>query len=87
MPIDCCTRPVFDAPSKPGIAHTVAQWLQETGERTLTRLRVMFSRRQRPVVDVPLTAVFEADRGAYAEDVPQEDTESVAVEERTHVSV
>jgi hypothetical protein len=66
----------------------MVQWLQETGERVVTRLWAVFSRR-RPTVEVPVAAVCEADRGAYADDLSQieEDPESVGVEERTHVSV
>jgi hypothetical protein len=89
MPLDCCTRPLFDAPSKPGVVHAVTQWLQKTGVVALTRLRVVFSRRQRSAGDVPLVAVCDADRDAYAEEVLhlEESTESAAVEERTPVSV
>jgi hypothetical protein len=89
MPIDCCTRPLFDASPNAAMERSVVQWLQETGERVVTRLRAVFSRHCRSTVDVPVAVVCEADRGVYADDMPQleEDPESVGVEERTHVSV
>lgn len=89
VPIDCCTRPLFDASPNAGRERPVVQWLQETGERVVTHLRAVFSRRRRPAVEVPVAAGCEADRDVYTDDLPQieEDPESVGVEERTHVSV
>jgi hypothetical protein len=89
MPLDCCTRPLFDTPSKPGVVYAVAQWLQKAGASALARLRVVFSRRQRPAGDIPLVAVCDPDRGTFAEEVSplEEDTKRATVEERTPVSV
>lgn len=87
-PLDCCTRPSFDASPKADVACAVTRWLQETSTRMLTLAGAVFTRRRRLAVPLSRPVGVTPDGASDADDVlPAEEEEGAAVAEGTHASV